>query len=170
MPLLRPENQWIGDDFQFWEANNGLERRQQTGRLRRKVLLVVVVVLKREVFVFGVVFLVVFVVEIVQLHKIHDADTFLVAGDVVEEMMEKCAHFEEGLHSPIDRRTGRQNLEGKKNGQVFFHIGDKGSGLGERCSLYIYLLGFYYISCSSCAERLLPCQTAAFSGRLAGKR
>ena len=101
--------------------------RQQTGRLRRKILLVVVVVLEGEVFVFGVICLVVFVVEIVQLHKTHDADIFLVAGDVVEKMMKKCAHFEEGLHSLIARRTGRQNLEGKKDGQVFFHRRGEGS-------------------------------------------
>ena len=127
MPLLRLGNQWIGDDFQSWESNDGMKGRQQTGRLRRKVLLVVVVVLKREVFVFGVVFLVVFLVGIVQLHKIHDVDIFLMAGEVVDKMMKKCAHFEEGLHSLIARRTGRQNLEGKEYGQDFFHFRGKGS-------------------------------------------
>lgn len=125
--MLRMENQWIGDDFQFRERNDGMMWRQQTGRLWRKVLLVVVVVvLKREVFVFGVVLFVVYVVGIVQFDKAHDADIFLMAGDVVDKMMEKCAHFEEGLHSLIARRTGRQNLEGKENGQVFFHFGGKG--------------------------------------------
>ena len=104
-----------------------MKGRQQTGRLRRKILLVVVVVLEGEVFVFGVVCFVVFMVGIVQFHKIHDADIFLMAGEVMEEMMKKCAHFEEGLHSLIARRTGRQNLEGKKDGQVFFHRRGEGS-------------------------------------------
>lgn len=113
--------------MQFWEGNNRVKRRQQTGRLRRKVMLVVVAVLEGEIFVFGVVCLVVFVVGIVQLHKIHDADIFLMAGEVVEEMVEKCAHFEKGLHSLIARRTGRQNLESKENRQIFFHFGGKGS-------------------------------------------
>ena len=91
----------------------------------------------------GVVALVVFVVGIVQLHKIHDADFFLVASDVVNKMMEKCAHFEEGLHSLIAWRTGRQNLEGKEYGQIFFHFGSKGSGLGF---LFIYYFLFYFIA------------------------
>ncbi len=128
MPLLRLGNQWVGNDFQFWKSNNRVKGWQQTGRLRRKVLLVVVVVvLEREVFVFGVVCLVVFVVGIMQPDKFSNADFFLVAGNVVDKMMEKCAHFEEGLHSLIARRTGRQNLEGKKDGQVFFHFRGKGS-------------------------------------------
>lgn len=102
-------------------------RWQQTGRLRRKVLLVVVVVVKRKIFVFSMVCLVVFVAGIVQIHKIHDADFFLVAGDVMDKMMKKCAHFEEGLHSLACWRTGRQNLEGKEDGQIFFHFRGKGS-------------------------------------------
>ncbi len=129
MSSQRLENQGIGDDFQFWEASNGVDWRQQTGRLRRKVLLAMVVVLEGEVFVFGVVCLVVFVVGIVQLHKIHDAEIFLMAGEVMEKMMEKCAHFQEGLQSLIARRTGRQNLERKEDEQIFFHFRGEGSGL-----------------------------------------
>jgi hypothetical protein len=106
--------------------------------LRRKVLLVVKV-LEGEVFVSCVVSLVVFVLGIVQLDKIHDADIFLVAGDVVEKMMEKCAHFEECLHSLIDRRTSRQNLEGKKMGKYFFISGTKVVDWGRGVhSLFIY--------------------------------
>ncbi len=96
-------------------------RRQQTGRLWRKVLLVVVVVLKREVFVFGVVFLVVFVVEIVQLHEIHDANIFLMAGDVMDKMIEKCAQFDNALNSLIGRRGSRQQQQSHDYGKGFFH-------------------------------------------------
>lgn len=84
--------------------------------------------LKREILVSGEVCLVVFVVGIVQMHKIHDADFFLVAGEVLDKMMEKCAHFEEGLHSITCRRTGRQNLECKENEQIFFHFEGKDRG------------------------------------------
>lgn len=90
------------------------------------VLLVAVVVLKRKVFVLGVVGFVVFVVGIVQFYKTHDADIFLLAGKVMEEMMKKCAHFEEGLHSLTRWRTGCQNLERKENGQEFFHFRGEG--------------------------------------------
>ena len=55
--------------------------------------MVVVVVLKGEVFVFGVVGLVVFLVGIVQQHEINDTYIFFLAGDVVEKMMKKCTYF-----------------------------------------------------------------------------
>jgi hypothetical protein len=99
-------------------------------------ILLVVVVLEGQVFVFAVVCLVVFVVGIVQLNKIHDADIFLVAGDVVDKMMEKRADFEEGMHSIIVRRTCRQNLKSKKQGQVFFHCKGKDSCLWVLFILY----------------------------------
>lgn len=80
-----------------------------------------VVVLEREIFVFGVVCLVVFVVKIVQLDEINDADIFLMAGYVVDKMMEKCAHFHDSQHTLIAWRTGRQNLESQEYREVFFH-------------------------------------------------
>lgn len=86
----------------------------------------VVVVLERQVFMFGVFCLVVVVVKIVQLDKIQQSDFLLMTGKVMDKMMEKCAHFQEGLHSLATWRTGRQNLEGKTNEQVFFHCGNKG--------------------------------------------
>lgn len=87
----------------------------------------VVVVLEGQVFVLVVVGFVVMVVGIVQLHKTSNANVFLIAGKMVEKMMKKCAHFEDGLHSLIARRTGRQNLEGKEYGQEFFHFRGKDS-------------------------------------------
>lgn len=125
--MLRMENQGISNDFQFWEGNDGILVRQQTGRLWRKILLVVVVVLEGEVCVFGVVFLVVLVVGIVQFDKAHDADIFLMADDVVGKMMKKCAHFHDSMHSLNCWRTGRQNLQSKEDGQEFFHLRGKGS-------------------------------------------
>ncbi len=148
MSLLRKEYQWIGDDLQFWEAGNVVEWRQQTGRLRHMILLVVV--LEGEVFVSGVVCLVVFVVRIMQLHKIHDSHFFLVAGEVLDKMMEKCAHFEDGLHSMTCRRTDRQNLEGKENGQIFFHFERKGRGFGFMFGLYFFILIALTVGCTLC--------------------
>ena len=107
--------------------NHGVETASRFSASVRKVLLVVVVVLEGKAFVFGVVCLVVFVVGVVQFHEIHDANIFLMTGEVVEEMMKKSAYFEEGLHSLIARRTGRQNLKGKEDEQVFFHFRGKGS-------------------------------------------
>ena len=77
----------------------------------------------------------VFVIRVMQMHKIQDADFFLVVGEVVDKMMEKCAHFEECLHSLSCWRTGRQNLEGKENRQIFIHRTGKGSLLGV-CLLF----------------------------------
>ena len=104
------------------------------------------VVLEGQVFVFAVVCLVVFVVGIVQLNKIHDADIFLVAGDVVDKMMEKRADFEEGMNSSIVRRTCRQNLESKKQGQVFFHCKGKDSCLWVLFILYFFGSGCFCFS------------------------
>lgn len=84
--------------------------------------MLVVVVVERQVFVFGVVLFVVFVVGIVQLHKIHDADFFLMAKKVVGEMMCERAQFEHKLHSLSRRGTGRQNLDGKEYANCFFHF------------------------------------------------
>lgn len=103
--------------------------RQQVKHMLCRAWLVLVVVREGKVFVFLVVFFVVVVFRIMQLYKTHYADIFLMASDVVEKMMEKCAHFEEGLHSLIARRTGHQNLEGKKDGQKFFHFGGKVTSL-----------------------------------------
>ena len=129
MPLLRVENQRIGGDFRFREGNDGVLMRQKASQGLRQfaAIIVVMVVVKGEFFVFAVVFLVVFVVGIMRLHKIHDANIFLLAGYVVEEMMEKCAHFEEGLHSLIARQTGRQHLKSKEDEHKFFHFRGKGS-------------------------------------------
>ena len=65
---------------------------------------------------FGVVFLVVFVVRIVQLHKIKDADVFLVTSHVMYEVMEKFAQFDNALNALIARRGSRQNQECKEYG------------------------------------------------------
>lgn len=89
--------------------------------------MVVVVRMKREVFVSCVIFFVVLVIRVMQIHKIPDADFLLMVGQVVDKMMEKCAHFEECLHSLNCWRAGRQNLEGKKNEQTFIHLTGKGS-------------------------------------------
>jgi hypothetical protein len=115
-------------------------RRQQTGCLRHKILLVVVVMLEGEVLVFGVICLVVLVVGVVQFHKIHDADVLLVRGGVVKEMMKKCANLEKRLHTLPLRRTRRQNLEGKEDEHVFFHRAAKGSRLVfvlSKCLFYL---------------------------------
>ena len=60
----------------------------------RKVLLVVVMMLEGEFFMLGVVFLVVFMIGIMQLHKIHYADFFIMADEVVYKMIEKCTRFD----------------------------------------------------------------------------
>ncbi|MBK9338625.1 MAG: hypothetical protein IPM98_19685 [Lewinellaceae bacterium] len=99
-----------------------MEERQQTGCLGGTMATIAVVVVPEgKVLMFGVVCLVVFVVGIVQPHKIYDADFFLVADNVVGKMMEKCTHLEDVLHSLTCWRTGRQNLKGKEDGQNFLH-------------------------------------------------
>ena len=146
MPLLRLGNQLVGsDDFQFREANNRVKRGQQTGRLGGGVAAIAVVVVEWQFFVFVVVFFVVFVVGIVQLHKIHNTYLLLLTSKVMDKMMKKCAHFEEGLHSLTSWRTGRQNLEGKEDGQKFFHFRGKGRGFGGFVYLYfLYRSGLFY--------------------------
>lgn len=71
-------------------------------------------VLKRKFSMFGVVFLVVFVVGVMQLHEINDAYFFLVASDVMYEVMEKFAQFDNALNALIARRGSRQNQECKE--------------------------------------------------------
>ncbi len=117
------KNQWIGCDFQFWEGSNAVMVRQQTGGLRRKVLLVVVVTLKREVFVVGVAFFVVLIVAIVQMHKIHDADFSLVTVEVMQKVMKKCARFDNSPHNLMSWRAHCQHQGRKEYRTVFLHGG-----------------------------------------------
>lgn len=69
----------------------------------------VVVVVERQVFVFAVVSIVVVVVSVMQFHEINQADFFLMASNMVDEVMEKIAHFEYSLNTLIGWRGGRQN-------------------------------------------------------------
>ncbi len=66
---------------------------------------------------FCMVCLVVFVVRVMQLHKINDADFFLMASNVMKEMVEKLAKLYHCLHALIGRRGGRQQKHSHEYGK-----------------------------------------------------
>ncbi len=77
--------------------------RQQAGGLWGQILLFVMVI-KWQFFMFCMVCLMVFVVCVMQMHKINDADFFLVASDVMKEVMEKLAQLYHCIYAIIGRR------------------------------------------------------------------
>lgn len=124
--MLHLELQWRGGRYLMVKGRDFVVLRKQPEGLQVQAL-VLVVMAERQVFMLVVVGLVVFVVGVMQFEIAANAELLLVTNDVVDEVMKKCAHFEEGLHALIGWRTGRQNLEGKEDGQNFFHFRVKGN-------------------------------------------
>ena len=124
MKLLRVGNQRVGENISFAKSKRFIVLRQQPKTVRGQVLLVVVVA-ERQVFVLLVVFLVVLVVGVVQCHEVHDANLFTVAGDVVNEMVNKPTKLHHGADALSGGRSCHQHQEGKGYGQEFFHQAQK---------------------------------------------
>lgn len=74
-------------------------------------ILMVVVVLEGQVFVLAVVGNVVVVVKVMQFHELNQADFFLMANNMVDEVVEKIAHFQDSINSLVVWRGSHQKQQ-----------------------------------------------------------